>query len=58
MLYSDERVNEIEKCVILLQMSTYVGNDNYEDLINEYKGKCKRSDAENFLIENASYIEY
>ena len=48
MLYSDERVNEIEKCVILLQMSTYVGNDNYEDLINEYKGKCKRSDAENF----------
>ncbi len=58
MLYSDERVNEIEKCVILLQMSTYVGNDNYEELINEYKGKCNRSDAENFLIENASYIEY
>ncbi len=58
MLHSDERVNEIEKCVILLQMSTYVGNDNYEELINEYKGKCTRSDAENFLIENASYIEY
>ena len=54
----DERVNELEKCVILLQMFTFVGNDIYDENINYYPGRCNRSDAENFLIENASFIEY
>ena len=57
-LYKDERVNELEKCVILLQMFTFVGNDIYDENINYYPGSCNRSDAENFLIENASFIEY
>ena len=26
-LYKDERLNDLEKCVILLQMFTFVGND-------------------------------
>ncbi len=57
-LYKDPRVNELEKCVILLQMFTFVGNDLYDENIKYYPGQCERSEAENFLIENASFIEY
>ena len=57
-LYEDKRVNSLEKCVILLQMFTFVGNDLYDENINHYPGKCNRSESENFLIENASFIEY
>ena len=57
-LFSDPRVNELEKCVILLQMFTFVGDDLYDDNINDYPGSCDRSKSENFLIENASFIEY
>ena len=57
-LYEDTRVNELEKCVILLQMFTFVGNDFYDENIKYYPGECERSEAENFLIENASFIEY
>ena len=57
-LYHDNRVSELEKCVILLQMFTFVGNDLYDENIKHYPGKCNRSDSENFLIENASFIEY
>tara|TARA_A100001035_G_scaffold118094_1_gene92771 strand:- start:5545 stop:7338 length:1794 start_codon:yes stop_codon:yes gene_type:complete len=57
-LYNDDRVNKLEKCVILLQMFTFVGNDLYDEKIRHYPGNCDRSEAENFLINNASYIEY
>jgi len=57
-LYSDTRLNELEKCVILLQMFTFVGNDLYNENIDNYPGECNRSESENFLIENASFIEY
>ncbi|MDA9688725.1 carboxylesterase family protein, partial [Gammaproteobacteria bacterium] len=42
-LYLDERVNDLEKCVILLQMFTFVGNDLYDENIKYYPGKCDRS---------------
>ncbi len=57
-LIKDNRVNDLEKCVILLQMLTYVGDDIYEENINNYPYKCSRSDSEKFLINNASFIEY
>ena len=57
-LYDDTRVNELEKCVILLQMFTFVGDDLYDENIDNYPGECNRSESENFLIENASFIEY
>ncbi len=57
-LYSDTRVNQLEKCVILLQMFTFVGDDLYDENIDNYPGECNRSESENFLIENASFIEY
>ncbi len=57
-LYIDNRLNDLEKCVILLQMFTFVGNDLYDENIRHYPGECDRSQSENFLIENASFIEY
>ena len=57
-LFNDERVNNIEKCVILLQMFTFVGDDEYDNYIKDYPGECSRESSEQFLIENASYIEY
>ncbi len=57
-LYLDIRLDELEKCVVLLQMLTFVGNDLYDKKSQEYKGKCDRKDSELFLIENASFIEY
>ena len=39
-------------------MFTFVGNDLYDDNIKHYPGICDRAESENFLIENASFIEY
>ena len=57
-LFYDNRVSDLEKCVILLQMFTFVGDDIYDENINHYPGNCNRKQAEKFLIDNASFIEY
>ena len=57
-LFMDDRVTDLEKCVILLQMFTYVGNDSYDSNIKDYPGTCDRKDSEQFLKINASFIEY
>jgi para-nitrobenzyl esterase len=57
-LYNDKRVSELEKCVVLLQMFTFVGDDLYDENIENYSGKCDRNTAEQFLKDNASFIEY
>ena len=57
-LLNDKRLSDIEKCVVLLQMFTFVGDDIYDENIKNYPEKCSREESENFLINNASYIEY
>lgn len=57
-LYLDIRLNDLEKCVVLLQMLTYVGNDLYDEKSQRYKGQCDRKVSEQFLIDNSSFIEY
>ena len=57
-LYYEKDITDLEKCVVLLQMLTFVGDDLYDDYVNFYPGKCVRKDAENFLKENASFIDY
>ena len=57
-LTSDDRLNDLEKCVVLLQMFTFVGNDLYDENIVNYPKKCSRDASRNFLIDNASYVEY
>ena len=32
-LYNEDQLSEIEKCVVLFQMLTYVGNDLYDELL-------------------------
>ena len=56
-LYFDKRLTETEKCVVLYQMFTYVGNDIYEENIKNYQGKCDRKISEKFLKENASTVD-
>ena len=36
-LYYDDRLTELEKCVVLLQMFTFVGNDIYDENIKNYQ---------------------
>jgi len=57
-LQNDRRLSDLEKCVVLLQMFTYVGDDLYDENIKNYPDKCSREESLNFLIDNASYIDY
>ena len=57
-LYYEKDITDLEKCVVLLQMLTFVGDDLYDDYVDFYPGKCNRGDAENFLRANASFINY
>ena len=57
-LYKEDALTELEKCVVLLQMLTYVGDDLYEKYISEYPGICKREESEKFLIDNSDFIDY
>jgi len=57
-LYKETAVTDLEKCVVLLQMYTFVGDDFYDNYINNYPGDCDRDDSEKFLKDNASFIDY
>jgi para-nitrobenzyl esterase len=57
-LYYEKNITDLEKCVVLLQMLTFVGNDLYDDYVDFYAGQCNRKDAEEFLKANASFIDY
>ena len=57
-LNNDRRVNELERCVILYQMGTFVGNDILDEISKYASFSCTRSEAKKFLEENASFINY
>ena len=57
-LYQEKALTNLEKCVVLLQMLTYVGDDLYYEYDNHYPGKCDRDESEKFLKDNASFIDY
>jgi para-nitrobenzyl esterase len=57
-LYKENALTNLEKCVVLLQMLTYVGDDLYDEYVNHYPGKCDRAESEQFLKDNASFIDY
>ena len=54
----DERLDDLEKCVVLLQMGTYVGLDIYDSLESVFPYKCNRERSIQFLEQNASFIDY
>ena len=47
-LYEENDLTNLEKCVVLLQMLTYVGDDLYDDYADEYHGNCNRNESNNF----------
>jgi para-nitrobenzyl esterase len=57
-LYEEDALTELEKCVVLLQMLTYVGDDLYDQYVHNYPGKCDRAKSEKFLKDNSSFIDY
>ena len=57
-LYQENALTNIEKCVVLLQMLTYVGDDIYDLYVDDYSGKCDRNVSEQFLKDNGSFIDY
>ena len=57
-LYKEDALTELEKCVVLLQMLTYVGDDLYDEYASEYPGRCNREESEKFLIDNSDFIDY
>ena len=54
----DTRVSELERCVILYQMGTFVGNDILDEISKHADFSCKREESRKFLEENASFISY
>jgi len=57
-LYRENALTNLEKCVVLLQMLTYVGDDIYDLYVDDYPGKCDRNESEQFLKDNGSFIDY
>ena len=57
-LYFEDTLSNLEKCVVLLQMLTYVGDDLYDKYIKDYPGKCDRAESEQFIKDNDSFIDY
>jgi para-nitrobenzyl esterase len=57
-LYKEDDLTSLEKCVVLLQMLTYVGDDLYDSYAEDYPGNCNRNNSEQFLKDNASFIDY
>ena len=57
-MYEEDDLTELEKCVVLLQMLTYVGDDLYAQYEDVYPGVCDRNQSEQFLKDNSSFIDY
>jgi para-nitrobenzyl esterase len=57
-LYKENALTNLEKCVVLLQMLTYVGDDLYDEYVDDYPGECDRAESGQFLKVNASFIDY
>ena len=57
-LHKEDAVTDLEKCVVVLQILTFVGDDLYDEYINQYPGTCDRQASEKFLKDNASFIDY
>ena len=57
-LYNENALTNLEKCVVLFQMLTYVGDDIYDEYVDYYPGSCDVEESKQFLIKNASFIDY
>ena len=51
-------INEREQCALLFQITTFVGEDVFDDYQNSLDGKCTRELARGFLDENSGVIDF
>ena len=51
-------ISSIERCVLLFQMTTYVGEDEFDNYKNMLEKKCTRELAQSFLDENSGVIDF
>ena len=57
-LFNEKSLQNFEKCVVLLQIYTYVGDDLYHQADSNLLNECSREESEKFIKDNASYIEF
>ena len=57
-LHKENALTNLEKCVVLLQMLTYVGDDLYDDYVDDYPSECDRVKSEQFIKDNSSFIDF
>ena len=57
-LFNENSLQNLEKCVVLLQMYTYVGDDLYHQADSNLSNQCSREESEKFIKDNASFIEF
>ena len=57
-LHKEDKITDLEKCVVLLQILTFIGDDLYDEYIDTYPDYCDRSKSQKFLKDNASFVDY
>ena len=51
-------INSREKCALLFQVTTFVGEDIFDDYQDRLDGKCTKNLAKAFLDENSGVIDF
>ena len=51
-------VDAREQCALLFQITTFVGEDIFDNYQNRLDGKCNRGLARGFLDENSGVIDF
>jgi hypothetical protein len=51
-------VDPREQCALLFQITTFVGEDIFDNYQNRLDGKCTRDLARGFLDENSGVIDF
>ena len=57
-LNEDSRLNHEEKCVVLYQLGSLIGNDIYDELKSYASFECNINNTRKFLEINSDSIEY
>ena len=57
-LFNENSLQNLEKCVVLLQMYTYVGDDLYHQADSNLSNQCSREESEKFIKDNATLLSF
>ena len=51
-------INSREQCALLFQVTTFVGEDVFDEYQDRLNGKCSKNLAKAFLDENSGVIDF